>query len=398
MRLATRPAFWPALLLTALVLSAPRWALADDQDTISIIPGISVMRDDNLFRVPDNASPKSEDITISSVTLKFNKPYSLQRFELEASYIDYRYQNYSYLSYDAKPYKAAWRWQLTPYLHGNLTTDRSTTLQSFADYSNITRRNLNTTENTRFDGTFDVSPSWHVLAGVSQNDYSNTQITEGQRNTKTNRAEAGLRYTPSTGSSLSYIGRNGRGEYTGLAQSSFTSNFSSFDENENEIRMVWALTGKTRIDARLGYLERNHENLAARDYSGAVGAVNFNWTISGKSMLTAIASRNLASYQTFNTNYTSTDRIALMPYWQISAKTGLRARYDYAWQDYLGTPGFFDASGRKDTLRTAMISLEWQPLRTATLSATLQNDKRNSNQPGLDFVSNMATVSAQIAF
>ncbi len=389
---------WPAALLAALALLAPHWVLADDDDTLSIIPGISAMHDDNLFRVPDNASPKSEDITISSVTLKLNKRYSLQRFELEASYIDYRYKNYSYLSYDAQPYKAAWRWSLTPYLHGNLTTDRTTSLQSFADYSNVTRRNLNTTENSRFDGTLDISPSWHVLAGVSHNMYENTQITEGQRNSEINRAEAGLRYTPSTGSSVSYIARSGRGEYTGRSQFNLASSNASFDESENEIRGLWALTAKTRVDARLGYLERNHDNLSARDYSGAVGALNFSWTISGKSMLTAVASRNLASYQTLNTNYTSTDRIALIPYWQISAKTGLRARYDYARQDYLGTPGIFAASNRQDTLRTAMIAFEWQPLRTATLSAALQNDKRNSNQPGLDYVSNMATLSAQIAF
>lgn len=385
------------VLALALLLAAP-WARADAQDTLSITPGVSVMHDDNLFRQSSGA--QSEDVTVSSLTLKLNKSYSLQRFELETSYIDYRYKNFSYLSYDDTPYKAAWRWSLTPYLHGNLTTDRATTLNSFADYTGFTQRNTHTTENSRFDGVLDVSPSWHLLAGVSESTTTNSQITLGESDTRIKRAEAGIRHTFSSGSSLSYVNRSGRGDYLNRPQPLPAPSYldTRFDDSENEVRMLWTLTGKTSVDARLAHLQRNHANFATRDYGGNVGTINVNWNISGKALLTAVVSRELAAYQTSDANYSVTDRIALMPFWQFSAKTALRARYDYARRDYLGSPGTLPASQRNDTLRTALVALEWQPLRNAILSASLQNERRASNQPGLEYKDNMINVSAQFTF
>jgi exopolysaccharide biosynthesis operon protein EpsL len=380
------------------MLLATHGALADEQDTLNLIPAVSLMRDDNLFRLPSDA--RSEDIAISSLTLKLDKSFSLQRFELEASFIDYRYQTYSYLNYDATPYKAAWHWNLTPYLHGDLSADRATTLQSFADYSGYRQRNINTIENSRLTGVLDLSPSWHLLGGLSESSYTNTQITQGQGDNQIQRAEAGIRHNASSGSALSFITRSGRGDYLNRPQPIPAPLFldNRFDENENEVRLLWALTGKMSLDARIAHLERNHTHFATRDYSGTVGNAKLSWNISGNSQLTAIAARELESYQTINANYTQTDRLALMPFWQFSSKTALRLRYDYARRDYLGTPGSFPASGRNDTLRTGVIALEWRPLRRTTLGASLQSENRSSNQPGFDYSDNIFNLTAQMTF
>lgn len=383
------------LAIAPLLLSAAD-AMADADDTLNLTAAATRQHDDNLFRLPSNASPKSENITVTSLALKVSKPYSLQRFELEASLIDYRYQNFSYLSFSATPYRAAWLWSVTPYLHGNLSMDHNEALNSFTDSTNRTIRNLNTRDNTRFDAVADLSGSWHVLGGVSQYTTRNSETVLGEGDNRVNRAETGLRHTFSSGSTLSYIARVGRGDYFNRLPLSAAP--ARFDESENEIRLLWALTGKTRIDARLAYLERTHDNKAGFDfdYAGVVGNLNANWNITGKSFMTATLARELASYQTINSTNTSTDRFTLSPYWQFNAKTALRGRYDYAQRDYQGTPWVLPASNRSDTLRTATIALDWQPLRSLTISSSLQKEQRTSNLPGLDYESTTVGVTAQL--
>lgn len=389
--------------LASLLLTEAARAGADDP--ISFVAAINQMHDNNLFRLPASTNPqtvlgkstKAEDITVTSLALKVNKAYSLQRFELEASLVDYRYNTFSYLSYSAQPYKAAWRWSLTPHLHGNLTTDRTTTQNSFADYTGYSARNTHTQESTRFDGAFDLSGSWHLLAGVAQSTSTDSQATLGQSNSRINTAEGGLRYNLPAGSALSYIHRRGQGNYYNRPDPTlYGLTDNRFDDTENEFRLFWPLTGKTSLDARLAHIDRKHTHYGARDYAGNVGNINLGWSVFGKSSLSLGLARELASYQTFTSSYTSTDRLTVAPYWQIGSKTGLRAKYDYAQRDYLGAIVATPANSRSDTLRTVMIALEWQPLRSVLVSTSLQNEKRTSNQAGLDYESNMLGVTAQL--
>ena len=395
------------LLSLALPLLFAQSARADADDTFNIVPSISVMHDDNLFRLSSGVDPqtvlgkstKADDITVSSLAFKINKPYSLQRFELEASLVDYRYKNFSYLSYRSQPYKAAWRWSLTPRLHGNLTTDHTTSLNNFTDYTGYTRRNTHTNENTRFDGVADIGASWHLLGGLSRATITNSELTVGEGDSRVNRAEFGIRHTTPSGSALSVVTRSGRGNYINRSDPlPATLIDNRFDDSENEVRVLWPITGKTSIDGRLAHFKRKHAHFAERDFDGAVGNINVNWQISAKSFLTVGVARELSSYQTNNTNYTSTDRLTVVPLWQISAKTALRGRYDYARRDYVGGSALGSSSNRSDTVRTAMIALEWQPYRTLSLNSSIQNEKRSSNQPGLDYASTVYSVAAQMTF
>ena len=393
-------------LLPLLIIVERAWADADD--TFNVTGGVSVVHDDNLFRLPSGTdanavlgkSTKADDITVSSVGFKLNKPYSLQRFELEVNAVDTRYRTFDYLNFTAVNYAAAWRWSVTPYLHGNLTSSRKQELNSFVDYTDYGVRNLRTDRRQRFDGVLEASGSWRILGGVEQITRTNSQAYTQVGDTRLNNVEGGLRYDFRSGSSLSYIARSGRGEYFNQDQPiPFPSLFDNrFDQRENEVRMVWAVTGKTTIDGRFAHLERTHAHFGQRDFSGNVGNLNVKWNITGKTSLTAEVARDLNSFQSLSSSYTSDQRFSLSPYWQISAKTALRARYDYVRRDYRGAIADTAANDRVDTLNGGLIALEWQALRTLLVSASLKNERRTSNQPGFDFESTMVGISAQAAF
>lgn len=414
--LMNRP-FWltPAVLL--LCSSAPSWAQTEDvpkiksggaqtEDTFKINASETLMTDSNLFRLSDGAdlntligrSSAAEKINMTSLGFSLNKAYSLQRFELDLNLIDYRYQNFSYLSFTAKNYSAAWRWSLTPRFTGNFTTDRKETLNSFADFQSFSQRNQRTNTNTRFDGAYEIAGGWAVLGGVSQSAQINQEVVVAEGDYNATSADAGLRYTFTSGSALTYTLKNTSGTYLNRVLSPTSLLDDGYNQLDNELKLHWIISGQSTADLSAAHINRTHPNFGQRDYSGFVAGANVNWSMTAKTVLSAGWMRELSSYQTDSANYSQTDRFSIGPTWQVSPKTLVRLSYQRAQRDYLGTPTGLAASSRSDTLTDTTLSLDWQPYRYLTVITSLQNAKRSSNLDGLDFNSNMATISAKFSY
>lgn len=394
-----------AAALSLLAAGPP--APAATNDTLDLAAGIAVQHDDNLFRLSSNADAsavlgkpaKADDTTITTISLRLDKHLSLQSVELKASVSEHRYRSFDYLNYLARDYAATWHWQLTPYLHGNLSSDRAESLNSFIDYTGYRTRNLRTDENRRFDSVFEVGSAWRILAGVVQTTRTNSELFSQEGDNQLNSAEGGLRYDFRSGASLSVLKRNGRGEYFNRPQPLAASLLDNrFDQNEDEIRLHWPVTGKATLDLRAARIERTHAHFSERDFAGPVGTIGLNWKITDKTSLTASLGRELSSYQSVASSSIRTDRLMVSPSWQIGRKTTLRGRYDYARRDFRGAVAASPLADRFDTLHSALLALEWQPVQDLVLNASLQNDRRASNLPGYDYGSNMAAVSARFTF
>jgi hypothetical protein len=60
-------------------------------------------------------------------------------------------------------------------------------------------------------------------------------------------------------------------------------------------------------------------------------------------------------------------------------------------------PGFAP-SNRRDTTNLMSLALEWQAMRALKLTASVQSDRRKSNEPGFDYKSNSFGLSADANF
>jgi len=374
--------------LLPMLIIVPQ-AKADAEDTFLVTAGVSVLHDDNVSRKPPG-SAEADVISVSTLGIKINKPYSLQRFELDARLADHRYQTLGEKNFTALDYAAAWRWSLTPHFHGNLSSEKTEVSNNDSTNANF-QSGTHTNEKQRFDGVLEISGSWRVLGGVTQSTHTYSETSDPEGDKQLNSAEAGLRYDFPSGSSVSYIARESRGDE--FSTMNGIRDILRFAQHEDELRLIWPITATTMIDARAAHLARTYTDDEGRDYDGMVGNVNVNWHITGKTSLMAGVGRELSASEYGNSYFISTDRLTLSPLWQISEKTGLRGRYDYAQRDYRG-----GTSGRVDKLRTALIALEWKALQTLTVSALLQQDRRSSNVPDQDFTSTQAGIAAQLAF
>ena len=378
-----------------MLASLMQGAHADQDDTWNLTAGISTMHDSNLFRSP-NRFASSDQITGTSVGLKINKPVGLQRFVVDAGLTDYRYQTNDYLDYVGKNARAAWLWSFTPRLRGNLSADYNEGLNSFVDYRGRSR-NLRTTEMYRFDVEADVTGGLRAVGGVNYFDLKNSDIFVAEGDYQANSAEYGIKYVASNNSSMTLLGRRTHGEYDKRVVNTFSLNDSGFDQSDAELRFVWAASGKSTLNGRLGYLDRGHDNYSVRDYSGPVGSLDYIWDAAAKLRINAGFRQDLVSYQTLESSYYRAQVYSIVPVWQVTDKAALRARYSYETRDYLGAP-IAALGGREDTLQQSLLAVNWAPLQSLKVSTYLKRDSRVSNRAINDFESNMAGISGSYAF
>jgi exopolysaccharide biosynthesis operon protein EpsL len=393
------------LLFITLLAIGSTAAQAQQSSPLVLNAGYTLQTDSNLFRLPSGANTQAilgkssgaEQIGISTVGVGFATTQSLQRFEVDASLVDYRYQNFDYLNFVATNVDAAWRWSLTPRLTGNLTGTRSETLNSFADYQGFNQRNKRTDTNSRFDALYELSGPWRLLAGVTQAERRNEQALVAGGDYRSTGADLGLRHVYGSGSTIGLVGRLANGSYLNRAVPNTGAYDESFKQLDTSLQLHWVFSGSTTLDGSVSQINRSHPTYAVRDYSGLNADAALNWAITVKTRVTARYAHQLDAYATATSNYSQTDRLQLGTLWAIGPKTQLGFNYALAQIDYLGLPGS-STSQRRDTTSDSSLSIGWEPILHLSLNAALQSATRSSTQTGQDYDSTTLNVSAQYSY
>ena len=344
-----RPRCFPQVAVALAALAGTGMSMAaQPEDALNFSVGAAYRFEDNLFRIDDDAqvpvagkSRRSELISTYNAGIKFDKQYSLQRFQLDLTAIRNDYHTYDYLDFTAKNYRAAWLWSLTPNLTGTILFSREQTQVNFADFLTQTNQiiqsqSIQTNELRSFTADWLVGGGLHLLGGASEirsrNDSAFTAVGDYvQRG-----GEVGVKYVSRAENSISLVQRESNGEWEGRPFDPINQFDTGFDQHETELQGSYRLTGKSLIDARIAYVEREHDNFSTRDYDGMVGQLAHVWTPTGKLRITTSLSRTLTSFQQFFNSYYVANTFAVAPVWQVTGKTKIRARYSYSERDYRG--------------------------------------------------------------
>lgn len=378
--------FFTRTQLSFLVLAASSasgvWA--QSQDVVKLRASVGITDNDNFFSAP--IAPVSERVTSQTIGVNLAIPYSLQRFEIDASLVGTQHQNNTNFDFTAQNYNAAWLWSVTPQLRGSLTTARTETLNATADSANPNLRNKNTTQNTALSAAYELGGPWQVTGGVVSTNSSNERALIGQSDNRSTGVNAGLRYVLGSGNSLAYSLQRANG-----------TSINDYTSTTHDVAVVWVLSGNSTVNGHVAYLEQRFGVAPQFDFSGTSGAVMFVWRATGKVSVSAGWQRDLTSYQTAGTTHTQTDAFSLAPTWQITPKTSLRLQYREAVREDQGNPTGIPTS-RQDRLRDTSLSLSWQPSAVATLSATVGESGRTSNVANTDFIAHTVGLSALFSF
>lgn len=388
------------LLVAICVLTSGfsvRPADADEYDALNFVLGGTVTSDSNVFRRPDSLGPQSDTISTGYVGLRVDKPYAQQRFQLDVTRTTSHYDRFSDLDFDATSYRGAWLWHLTPRVSGTLRAERTESLASFEETLGA-QRNVRTTDNRVFNLDATIFGGWHMLLGVSTSKQSSEQAFQFQPDFRNVSKELGIRYVARSGSSVTVTRRSIDGNYLNSVFDPANSGIDGFREDENEFGANWLLSGRSTLSGRLAWVERRHDNFTQRDFSGLAGDLGYIWTPTGKLSLTFSARRSIRPFQDLFSTYVVESALSFAPTWRIGERTSVRMRLEQIQSDFRGgavaPPGGF----RSDTARNILLGADWLPLRSVTLGATLQHQRRSSNELLADYDATIAGVRASLMF
>lgn len=361
--------------------------------------------DDNVFRLPDSADPqavlgrssKSDRYLSASIGVHVDKPYSQQRFRLDASETGYRYDTFSFLDSDNFQYDGAWDWHVTPRVSGTLSANRSESLVNYGDYR-LPIRNIVTRRNERLSIDGLLFGGWHLLAGASRDESKNSVAFVQQASYRANGADVGVRYVAESGNSLTFSTRSSRGDYIDQPLDPVNLLDDGYRRDEDELSLEWALSGKSRLNGRLTRIDFRNNHFIQRNFSGTGGLLAYQWRPTGKLSFDVSAGRNLTLYVDNFSSYVVADTVSVMPVWRLSARTALRANVSRVVSDYRGAVVTLPGPARHDTVDSFQLAADWMPGRNVTLSASLQRDHRASNQADFEFDDTSGRLSAALTF
>ena len=377
------------------------------EDPFQLRLGREITWDANVFRIPDSAPDpqagrgipgRSDQLTRTSVGLKFDKEYGLQRLLIDIGQSTLRYDKFSSLNSDAYDRLARLNWQLGPRLRGTLSAIRSQSAVGFdqtGGTTNIVR--TNGSEQLTVDGW--LSGGWHLLAGYSASDVTNSVPFVTQPNVNQSTAEAGLRYVAESANSVSYTQRWGRGSYAGQAVNFVTLTDSGFTLRESELMASWVTGGQSALEGRLTWIERRYDNIPQRGFSGVAGEVRYHWTPTGNLTFDFSALQNLTAYTPdLQSSYRKDDTLSFAATWAVGATTTLRMNLSRQSSSFLGPVTPVAGPQRHDVLNIARLAVEWKPHARITLGASVQRQQRTSNDANFAFNDTIGGLSAMLTY
>ncbi len=387
-----------SILVSMPLLFLSTLASADEKDTINMIVGLTRTLDDNLFRQSSSVRPASDTVTSAYAGIRVDKQYSMQRLKFDYTLNSYNYQNNKKLNFNAGNYKATWLWSLTPRLIGSISSEKTQTQYGFLDVGVRSTPAISTNEVQNFVADWSPYGNWHMLGGFTRTLSTNSVFFQPDRGSTYNSLDFGLKYAFTSGSGITLMEHQRQGDFAiGTVSLGYPSKFS---ENESEAKIDWLLSGKSILNMRAAYVQRNHENVSnfpSRDYDGLVGSVNYTWTPTSKLGLTLAIASDINSYQTNYSNYNRMNTLSFSPLYAYSEKLTVRGNASVMERSFLGG-GVIPDSNRVDTTQSTSLAIDWMPRRYVTIGANLQQSSRSSNVAGFDFSDLSTGVTANLNF
>lgn len=378
---------WLALTLSAL----PLCAMADEFDTLQFSASVNRAYDDNLFRVKNNET--SDQITTSTAGVKLDKTYSLQRFIVDVSYVDYKYQTNDFLNFEALNYDAKWLWSLTPSLTGTLSTSRNKTLNGFSDFRSFTQ-NIRTADISQFRAEYSPYKVWTLIGGITETDYQNSQTFNAVAQYNATALDYGARYNFASGSNLSLLAHKRNGQFQRqINQAAFFDN--GFTEDEYELDFVLKPTGKSSLSSKVGYLSREYDNFSIRNYDVWIGYINYDLLLTGKIKTSFGLARNAGPFETNYSTYSLTDSATIGVSYLYSDKITFMLNGRVAQRDFKQAviPG---VAKRDDDEQSVSGSVTWRPIKNIGLTLSSIKSRRTSSSAYSNFEYDDLTTSVMV--
>lgn len=384
--LLTVPLQTPALaqagiVLASALLSAP--ASAQLSDTIHPYASLGYSYDDNLFRLPDGASPpggeRSDRYRQAVAGVQLERPVGRQVFVVDARISRVTFDHFSDLDYNGKDFSGIWNWQVGNHLSGQLGATYSEALTPFKDY-HTTERNLKTQRGEFFEAKWRFHPSWQVRTRLDRDKYDYELLSRQYLNRTHDGSEVGFDYLSTTDSTIGLQARHERVRYPQRQLVGGSLFDESFTQNSASLVVFWKINPLSDLRLVLGHARREHATLSITDSSGASGQLTAHWAPLATVNLTATLAKKFEPYEGGLANYSDNRSGTLKASWTPLAKVRVDAQYRREKRDFRGVQSISGLlRGANDNTRATSLALNYQFRRNLGVNVSVFQDQRHTN-------------------
>jgi exopolysaccharide biosynthesis operon protein EpsL len=381
----------------------PAYSLEPDERPwhFSVFGGID--RDSNPFRLSDSqnslttlgAASRSDTVRHGGIGLRGDIPISRQKIVIDLRAETFDYNRFNIL--DNTSYSAAgtWKWAAGPKWSGDVGYSRRRFLSNLGEIQ-APLKDMIDEDHAFVNAGYMLTPRWKVRGGLDWLNWEHDEPTRNVLDARISSGTVGLDYVTPQGNATGAQFKYSTGEYPNQAGALD----NSFKEYESSLVAYWAVTGKSTLNARLGYTVRRHDQLTQRDFDGATGRMSYDWFFASKTLLNLALYRELRSSEDITASYVLVDGWSIGPAWAPTSKLIFQAKYLREDRDYRGDPGFIISGGpqRQDTFRGVNLSAGYSPRRNVRLSLAVEKGERDSNTLFRDYDYTAVSGNAKVRF
>jgi exopolysaccharide biosynthesis operon protein EpsL len=364
-------------LLAGALCATP--AIAALSDTLHPFVSASYSYDDNLLRLPEDASvlpgPRSDTIRQLQAGLLLERPIGRQILSGQAKFSRVNFERFQRFDYSGKDLLAALEWHVGNHVDGHLSSSYAQTLAPFTDFFS-NERNLRLQRHDYVDAGWRLHPSWRVSAAAGRDkisyDLAQLRFNDRFENSK----ELGVDYLASSGSIAGLRLRRVTTDYRNhRTLGSFVLD-DDFAQDEVKANVDWLFSGITRIRFLGGWVRRRHDASALLDASGKNGRLIVDWAPLGKLRFTATGWREFAAVESSIVNSSLSNGASLGADWDVSAKVRLNALLKREKRDFSAVGGIVLPGAATDTTHSASMGLVYAPQKVVQLGLNVFHDRR----------------------
>lgn len=384
------------LLLFLGLLMLTDAALGVEGDTFRPLVSYSYGYDSNLFRVESDTvallllgSPiQSETYQRLGIGFDLDWKQGRQRVVSRMQASKTRFNRYSLLDNTGQDMNLEWQWVLGNQWGGRLGKSLNKSLGSYRDVQALVS-NTRTSDSTFFEANYLIHPRWQASVRSSSSTYEYSAASQQYSNVDTDSTTLGAYYL---GHSLERIGieyRVADGRFPNRTQTPTLD--VAYQERNLALVAQWAASGKSRLNARIGHIQRQNPHISGRDYSGLEWRFDGIWSITGKSMLGGSLYREVRNVEIATANHAIVDGANVNYTWQVLPKTRLQASMGYENIDY-------DTASRQDKISTSSLMAVYEAWSGGELSTGYQRESRETTAAFLGYHSNSLFLNANLKF
>lgn len=391
-----------AALTPGLLSAQPVTMPTADNDVLVYETAASIEHHSNIFAVPNGSSDR---VVRGVLGVRFERELSLQRFTANASVEPTKFIDNS--RFDFVGYRAGvvWDIEIGRPLFGQLTARTARSQSSFYDVD-FGQENLETVTFLRGLGGFRLTQSWSVFGAFDHQRVDNSADARAASDNNVTGTEAGLRYSPGTGSEFDFFYRRAEGEYPNRQVLDASGNVlpvqidNAYTQDALLARIAYRPSDASRISGQAGWTRREFENLPQRDFSGPTVGLDVEWAVGGATTMRVDLIRTIVSDEALSSNYVDVQTLALRPTMRPTARITLDGLVSFSRRSYEGDPGFVltGAAIRRDRLNEIGLRVNYEIARRLFSYIEARRVDRSSNYSQFEFTDNIVGVGIRALF